>query len=91
MNYGGHHQIIEEKESCFLLYKKVISIIFLEVISIVENYYNRETVEQKAMFIQRTVKLMFAFYNNMMMFQKKNCQIVAKCDHEFYSTLVNTL
>ena len=46
---------------------------------IVENYYNSKTVEQKAM---------FTLYNNMMNFPKKNCQIVAKCEHEFYSILV---
>ena len=43
---------------------------------IVENYYNRETVEQKAMFTlyKVRVKLMFTLY-------------IAKCEHEFYSTL----
>jgi hypothetical protein len=49
---------------------------------IVENYYNSETVEQKAMFTlcKVTVKLMFTL-------SKKNRQIIAKCAHEFYSTL----
>ena len=57
--------------------------------SIVENYYNSKTVEQKAMFTlyKLTVKLMLTLYNNIMKFQKKNCQIIAKCEHEFYSTL----
>ena len=53
---------------------------------IVENFYNSETVEQKAMFTlyKVRVKPMFTLYNNMMKFCKK---IVAKCVHEFYSTL----
>ena len=44
--------------------------------AIVENYYNRETVEQKAMFTlyKVRVKLMFTLY-------------IVKCEHEFYSTL----
>ena len=48
----------------------------MRVTSIVENYYNRETVEQKAMFTlyKVRVKLMFTLY-------------IAKCEHEFYSTL----
>ena len=48
----------------------------LKVNFIVENYYNRETVEQKAMFTlyKVRVKLMFTLY-------------IAKCEHEFYSTL----
>ena len=58
---------------------------------IVENYYNSKTVEQKAMFklYTVTVKLMLTLYNNLMKFPppKKNCQIIAKCEHEFYSTL----
>ena len=53
---------------------------------IVENFYNSETVEQKAMFTlyKVRVKPMFTLYNNMMNFCKK---IVAKCVHECYSTL----
>jgi 3-dehydroquinate dehydratase len=38
---------------------------------IVENYYNSETVEQKAM---------VTLYNNMTKFQKKIVKIVAKCE-----------
>ena len=57
--------------------------------NIVENYYNSKTVKQKAMYTlyKVTVKLMLKLYNNMMKFQKKNRQIVAKCEHDFYSTL----
>ena len=46
-------------------------------------------MEQKAMFTlyKVTVKLMFTLYDNLMKFPKTICQIVAKCEHEFYSTL----
>jgi hypothetical protein len=52
---------------------------------IVENYYNSETVEQKAMFTlyKVTVKLMFTLYNNMMKFPKKIVKLSRRVNMSF--------
>ena len=59
------------------------------VLSIVENYYNRETVEQKAMFTlyKVRVKLMFTLYIAKCEHEFYSTLYIAKCEHEFYSTL----
>ena len=64
----------KSKQGLLVILKSLTTTV--EVKGIVENYYNRETVEQKAMFTlyKVRVKLMFTLY-------------IAKCEHEFYSTL----
>ena len=50
---------------------------------IVESYTNSKTVEQKAMFT--IYKVLSKTHVHTL--QQFDCQIVAKCEHEFYSTL----
>ena len=50
---------------------------------IVESYTNSKTVEQKAMFT--IYKVLSKTHVHTL--QQFDCQIVTKCEHEFYSTL----
>ena len=54
-----------------------------KLIDIVESYTNSKTVEQKAMFT--IYKVLSKTHVHTL--QQFDCQIVAKCEHEFYSTL----
>ena len=57
--------------------------ITLYAIFIVESYTNSKTVEQKVMFT--IYKVLSKTHVHTL--QQFDCQIVAKCEHEFYSTL----
>ena len=65
------------------MHTKLKVIVRLLVKYIVESYTNSKTVEQKAMFT--IYKVLSKTHVHTL--QQFDCQIVAKCEHEFYSTL----